>query len=275
MIKGKVLTILATLLGVTAACSLGVAAYIIIQPGTSSENGVAETEVEAQLAGIEVIDDNGEQKVDNDALPDINVDSGTVWTDSGTDSESEVPEPESVVSEPEPEYQNPGTHGGYLHEVGGARFYTEHDINQWLKPNDRHPELTDFNIGQMLIDIWCENGGGLIENKVGFSYTNGEEWAKGIWFEVPDVDSENVFHMVTIMYSSGGVEYTTAIRIYDYPKPFPDYWSTDYYYVLDQYYHGIHADMAPLILLAIEKMEANPYDGVLNDLNLNENFYCD
>ncbi len=295
-----VMTVLLTCLLATA-CGNG---NVVATGGQEKESVDTESisiEVEAQLAGVEVIDHTGEDEhVDYDALPDIDVDSGAVWTDSSnpesapesttsvSEPEPEVlepepesvisepePEPESVISEPEPEYQNPGTHGGYLHEVGGARFYTEHDINQWLKPNDRHPELTDFDIGQMLIDIWCENGGGLIENKVGFSYTNGEEWANGIWFEVPDVDSENVFHMVTIMYSSGGVEYTTAIRIYDYPKPFPDYWSTDYYYVLDQYYHGIHADMAPLILLAIERMEANPHDGVLNDLNLNENFYCD
>ena len=199
----------------------------------------------------------------------------TACASENTDDNSSSPEAQLDAAEIRDDDPIGEDHDGYYHEVGGARFYTEHDINRWLKPNDRHPELTDFNIEQMLIDIWCENGGGLIENKVGFSYTNGEEWAKGIWFEDPDVDSENVFHKVTIMYSSGGVEYTTAIKIHDYPKPFPDYWSTDYYYVLDQYYHGIHADMAPLILLAIEKMEANPYDGVLNDLNLDENFYCD
>ena len=267
MIRGKVLTILAALLGVTAACSLGVAAYIIIQPGASPESGVAETE--AQLAGVEVVDNNGEH-VDNDALPDISVDSGAVWTDS----EVSNPEPESVISEPEPEYQNPGTHGGYLHEVGGARFYTEHDINQWLRQDPDNPDYTDFDIGQMLIDLWCQDGGGLIENNVGYSFTNGEEWTKGIWFEVPDADHENAFHMVTILYSVNDKEYTTAIRIYEYPWPFLNH-CKDYYFVLDQYYKYIHKDMAPLILLAIEKMEANPYDGVLNDLNLDENFYCD
>ena len=275
MIKGKVLTILAALLGVTAACSLGVAAYIIIQPGTSPENRVAETE--AQLAGVEVVDNNGEH-VDNDALPDISIDDGAVWTDSEVSNPE--PEPESVISEPEPEpepestYQNPGTHGGYLHEVGGARFYTEHDINQWLRQDPDNPDYTDFDIEQMLIDLWCQDGGGLIENNVGYSFTNGEEWTKGIWFEDSDTDHENAFHMVTILYSINGEEYTTPIRIYEYPWPFLNH-CKDYYFVLDQYYKYIHKDMAPLILLAIERMEANPHDGVLNDLNLNENFYCD
>ena len=295
MIKGKVLTILAALLGVTAACSLGVAAYIIIQPGTSPENGVAETE--AQLAGVEIVDHTGEEEhIDNDALPDISVDNGAVWTDSSnpesepesatsvSEPEPEVPEPEletepeSVIPEPEPEpepeYQNPGTHGGYLHEVGGARFYTEHDINQWLRQDPDNPDYTDFDIEQMLIDLWCQDGGGLIENNVGYSFTNGEEWTKGIWFEDSDTDHENAFHMVTILYSINGEEYTTPIRIYEYPWPFLNH-CKDYYFVLDQYYKYIHKDMAPLILLAIERMEANPHDGVLNDLNLNENFYCD
>ena len=85
MIKGKVLTILAALLGVTAACSLGVAAYIIIQPGASPESGVAETEVreasgtdveptedstisvEAELASIVINDNNsGYDMTDNE-----------------------------------------------------------------------------------------------------------------------------------------------------------------------------------------------------------------
>lgn len=98
MIKGKVLTILAALLGVTAACSLGVAAYIIIQPETSPENGVAETE--AQLAGVEIVDHTGEEEhIDNDALPDISVDDGAVWTDSES-AESDVDDSEhSEVNE--------------------------------------------------------------------------------------------------------------------------------------------------------------------------------
>lgn len=254
--------------------------------------------VEAQLAGVEVIDHTGEE-IDNDALPDIDVDGGAVWTDSNPESvpepepepevlepepEPEVlepepeTEPESVIPEPEPEpepeYQNPGTHSGYLNVVGDARFYTEHDINQWLRQDSDNPDYTDFDIEQMLIDLWCQDGGGLIENNVGYSFTDGEEWTKGIWFEASDADHENAFHMVTILYSVNGKEYTTPIRIYEYPWPFLNH-CKDYYFVLDQYYKYIHKDMAPLILLAIERMEANPHDGVLNDLNLNENFYCD
>jgi hypothetical protein len=77
--------------------------------------------------------------------------------------------------------------------------------------------------------------------------------------------------MATILYVEDGIEYTTAIRIYNCPGPYGE----EYYSILNNYTHIIHRDLAPLILLAIEKMEANPYDGVLNDLNLNENFYCD
>ena len=272
--------LLACLLVVTA-CGNGNA----IAAGGQEESVDTESisiDVEAQLAGVEIVDHTGEEEhIDNDALPNIGVDSGAVWTDSEVSNPESVPEPESaisvpepepesVISEPEPEYQNPGTHGGYLHEVGGARFYTEHDINQWLRPDEDYPEYLDFDIEQMIIDIWCENGGGIFENKVGFSYTNGEDWTRGIWFEVPDSDNDRLYHMATILYVEDGIEYTTSIRMYDCPKP-----EDGYYYVLNNWVHVIHPDMAPLILLAIEKMEANPYDGVLNDLNLNENFYCD
>ncbi len=209
---------------------------------------------EAQLDAAEIRDDDpiGE---DHDGVPEIDIDQDIDWSEDEQDGDHA---------------ENPGMHDGYYHEVGGARFYTEHDINQWLKPNDRHPEYTDFNIEQMLIDLWCQNGGGLFENDVGFSYTNGEEWTKGIWFEVPDANNGSLYHMVTIMVTHNGIKYTTAIRMYDCPRP-----DGGYYHILDGYHDGIHPDMAPLILLAIEKMDANPYDGVLNDLNLDENFYCD
>ena len=261
MIKGKVLTILAALLGVTAACSLGVAAYIIIQPGTSPENGVAGTE--AQLAGVEVVDNNGEH-VDNDALPDISVDSGAVWTDS----EVSNPEPESVISEPEPEYQNPGTHGGYLHEVGGARFYTEHDINQWLIPDEKYPEYFNFDIYQMLVDIWCEDGGGIYQVIDGFAYTNGVDFfTKGIGFKELDDENSKLYRCVKFTYAGEEV----SIVMHDCSRP-----EGDYYCILGgpehEWIYGIHPDLAPLILFAAEQMVAGSPCEALSGLNLGTNF---
>lgn len=161
---------------------------------------------------------------------------------------------------------------GHHHEVGGATFYTEHDLNQWLVPNERNPEYLNFDIGQMLIDLWCQDGGGIFENKVGFSYVKkGEYDAKGVWFQVPDSDSENIFHRVNIMIARNGTEYTNSITIYEYPKPFKDH-ADEYYNIMDQYYHSIHRDLAPLILYTIEQMEIDPSHDPLSDLNLNENF---
>ncbi len=234
---------------------IGLAAMMICLSLTAcaSENTDNIINPDAQLDGGEIRDSDpiGE---DHDGVPEIDVDKDIDWSEDELDGDHA---------------ENPGMHDGYYHEVGGARFYTEHDINRWLKPNERHPEFTDFDIGQMLIDLWCQDGGGIIENNVGFSYTNGEEWTKGLWFEVPDADNSSLYHMATIMIAYNGIEYTTSIRMYDCPKP-----ENGYYYILDGYYDGIHPDMAPLILLAIEKMDANPYDGALNDLNLNENFQC-
>ena len=169
---------------------------------------------------------------------------------------------------------SPGTHDGYYHEVGNAGFYTKHDLNKWLKPHDVDPTMYDFDIGQMLYDIWCVDGGGIFENNVGFSYTNGDEWTKGLWVEVPDEDSDRVFHSATVYYDYGGGRYTTNITIYRYPKPFKEN-KTKYCYILDKYYRSMHTDLAPLILLAVERMEENPQSGALNDLDLGDNFYCD
>ena len=269
MIRRKVLTILAALLGVTAACSLGVAAYIIIQPGTSSENGVAETEVEAQLAGVEIVDHTGEEEhVDYDALPDIDVDSGAVWTDSS--NPEPVPEPESVtsVSEPEPEYQNPGTHGGYLHEVGGARFYTEHDINQWLRPDEDYPEYFDFDIYQMLVDLWCEDGGEIYTASDGYTRVDGGHTQEAIWFEMHDEKNDRLFHEVKMETKDQDGIIINSIVMHDCPRP-----EGGYYYILDEWNHVLHPDLAPLILLAAEQTVAtgSPREA-LSGLNLGTNF---
>ena len=67
------------------------------------------------------------------------------------------------------------------------------------------------------------------------------------------------------------MEYTNSITIYEYPKPFKDH-GHEYYYIMDQFYHSIHMDLAPLILYTIEQMEIDPSHDPLSDLNLNENF---
>ena len=216
---------------------------------------------EGQLDAIDIRDGDG----DGDTAPEIKPDPG-VNDDEGDPGGATDTGDEGEVS--------PGTHDGYYHEVDGVGFYTEHDINQWLTPDPQVSNLYDFDIVQMLQDIWCEDGGGIFENNVGFSYTNGSDSsiAKGVWFEVPDAENTNTFHMATVFYSVNGVEYTTAIRIYNYPSgTHPEI----YYEVLDGYYHSIHRDMAPLILLAVERMEANPQSSVLSDLPLGDNFYCD
>ena len=217
-------------------------------------------EPEGQLDAIDVQDGEGEGDVIPDVVPDPGVDD-----DEGDSGGATHSGDEGEVS--------PGTHDGYYHEVNGVGFYTEHDINQWMKPDEVHPEMLDFDVGQMLYDLWCEDGGGILENDVGFSYVNGSNSSKGVWFEVPDSDGPNTYHMVTVFYNCDGVEYTTAIRIYNYPKPLADH-KTEFCFVMNGYYRAISTDMAPLILLAIERMEANPQGGVLDDLPLGDNFYC-
>lgn len=283
-----VMTVLLTCLLATA-CGNG---NVVATGG--QEKGLVDTEsinieVEAQLAGVEVVDHTGEE-IDNDALPDIDVDGGAVWTDSNPESvpepepepevlepepEPEVlepepeTEPESVISESEPEsepeYQNPGTHGGYLHEIDGARFYTQHDINQWLIPNEKHPGHFNFDIYQMLVDIWCEDGGGIYPASDGFAYTNGVDFfTKGIGFKELDDKNSRLYRGVKFTYE--GEEVSIVMR--DCPGPY----ITETYSVLDGYSYLIHKEIAELILYAAEQMvSGSPYES-LSSLNLGQNF---
>ena len=182
------------------------------------------------------------------------------------------PEPESVISEsepePEPEYQNPGTHGGYLHEVGGARFYTEHDLSQWLRPDEKYPEYFDFDIYQMLVDVWCEDGGNILEVGDGYVRVDRGDIPESIGFETPDVTNSRLFHKVRIDRDDQYGTEIISIVMHDCPGPY----GVDYYSILDGYSHLLHKELAELILYAAEQMVAgSPYEA-LRGLNLGENF---
>ena len=170
----------------------------------------------------------------------------------------------------EREKQEQEQQSGYRHEVGGAVFYTKHDLNKYLSPDADYPQYFDFVFDSLLYDMWCTNGGGILENRVGYSYSDGNDVTRGLWVDAPDSENDRLYHAVTVLRKVDGTEYTTSIRMYNCPRP-----DTGYYYIMNNYTHGIHPDMAALILYALEQMEENPRNGALNDLGLNDNFYCD
>ena len=157
MIRRKVLTILAAFLGVTAACSLGVAAYIIIQPGTSSENGVAETEVveasgtdveptedstisvEAELASI-VTKDNGYGMTVHDAgassIMDATNNPGViVQTDDDTYAVDAAKDRENEGTN---DNANGNTSGTYSWQVNGVTITTRINVMDYVDGNVWH-----------------------------------------------------------------------------------------------------------------------------------------
>ena len=164
--------------------------------------------------------------------------------------------------------------GQYAYQVGDTTIYTQHDLDQWLVESEKYPGHYNFDIGAMLIDLWCQgNRGGIFENEAGFSYVLDGENTKGVWFDSPDPDNDRMYHAVTVWYKVDGSERTTTVRIYDCP-PAPEN-KDKYYSIMDHYTNIIHIELAPLILYSIEQMEANPSGGALNDLDLGRNFYCD
>ena len=163
--------------------------------------------------------------------------------------------------------------GLYAYGIGDTTVYTEHDLDKWIIVDPVFPDTQCLDLDSMLIDLWCQgNRGGLFENSVGISYILDGENKKGLWFDVPDTDNEKLYHAVTFWYKVDEGECTTTIRMHD---RLSDNLSEDYLGVLDNYIYGIHKDMAPFILYAIEQMETNPRSGALNDLELGDNFYCD
>ena len=166
MINGKVLTILAALLGVTAACSLGVAAYIIIQPGASPESGVAETEVveasgtdveptedstisvEAEPASI-VANDNGCGMTGNDAGASSTMDatnnpSGIVQTDDDTYADDAAKDRENEGTN---DNANGNTSGTYSWQSNGVTITTRINVMDYIDGNVWHANETAAALG--------------------------------------------------------------------------------------------------------------------------------
>ena len=216
---------------------------------------------DAQLDAIDVRDDDpGDEPyvpptVDFPVVPGLTPED-EIDPDFNPDADEEIPLPAQDTGE-------------YRHQVGGAEFYTEHDLSKYIVDNGRGGGHFKIDFDSMLQDIWCENGGGIVSNSVGYSYSDGNDFTKGIWFDVEDSDIELLMHMATISRVVEGREYSTSIRIYECPRPSVGY------YTLDIGGMAVHPDMAPLILLALEQMEYNPRNGALNDLPLGDNFYCD
>ncbi len=231
--------------------------FVLCQAVCAGENTGNIINPDAQLDGGEIRDSDpiGE---DHDGVPEIDVDKDIDWSEDEADGDHA---------------ENPGMHDGYYNEVGGARFYTEHDINQWLIPDEESWGLIDFDVEQMLTDLWCQDGGRVFEDDIGFAYSDRDEWIKSIRFEAPDPVLDSMFHWVDITYSENGIERHTYIRIYECPPATANN-KADFYLLTNHNYWCIYKDLAPLILLAIEKMENNPWGSVLNDLNLNCNFWC-
>ena len=217
---------------------------------------------DAQLDAVEVHDDDNQgdpNARDHDKIPDVSIDQDVDWSQDESEEET---------------YENPGMHDGYYNEVGGARFYTEHDINQWLKPDEDSWGVIDFDIEQMLTDLWCQDGGEIHTDNWGYFCVIDGDLAKGVWFDMPDSINDNMFHEVNVIYNDEGTQYVTHIQIRECPPMTANY-KGDFYLILDHYRYVAYKDLAPLILLAIEEMDVNLQCSVLNDLDLNDNFYCD
>lgn len=240
---------------------------------TESQPSIADDVVMSNAGVIQDNNNEGDDLAgDHDGLPEVGIDQDVDW---GTETETTAEAAESEADEVEQTdgvdesdvdefVENPGVHNGYLHEVGGARFYTEHDLSQWLRPNEKYPQHLDFDIGQMIFDLY---GGNMVGSNA-YVYKLGE-----IAFSDPDKNNNNLYHTVKIVIrpdNESSEFWCQEIKMYNCPGPY----ITNCYSILEDYHYLVHKDMAPIILYSFEQILRDPQYDAVGNLNLDGNFVC-
>lgn len=254
-------------------------------PATTTVNAEAEPQIsgeastgpEAELAGHQVVAE------DPDGNNDIGGDYGLGDPDADDeDNQTGVPE------EPEEEVPAPGGHDGYRYEVGDTVVYTDNPIDRWVTYDEEY-NLYNFDVVRMLFDLWCQDGGNIIEGNdaptiydhdgkpyqysdICSFYDKNGDFAGWVYFSTPDEEYAYVFHSFTVTRIVDGKHYSTSVTMHDSDYNFHD----DYKCVLDGYIRGIHNDIAVLLLATAEKVAKSPEQAnVLSGLALGSNYSID
>ena len=220
----------------------------------------------AEAGEVRVGDDGtGSYDPDNVVVPDLPQSSDD---DQGSTDHGAIP-----AEEPGEEELAPGTHEGEPPMIEDDQVaYSPEDIQQWLSPNERVVARYNFDLGQMLADIWgyptwgerhTYNVAGVFE----FYFPNGDyrvvtlSGVVGSSFYKAEIVSgikNNDMH----------IEYVSSVEKTYYD---PD---EDYYYVFGPtWIQSIDADFAALIFEMAKEVERNPRrDNVLSGRDIGENF---
>lgn len=250
----------AMVLGLLCSCGTASAANppattaVVAEP-SETQNDVAPPE--AELAGhvVEGTDENQDTEYGWKS-PDERDDDG------GGESKGD--------GEDEPQMDAPGAHG-YRYEVDeGVVIYTDHDLYGWIEPDNSHSVPVEaFVLEDMFSELFgCTVRKGL---EVSLDFFRDGEAIGGLVLDTPHPDNGALFQNATIFLRCDGVDYKTGVTI--------RYCSSsveDFYTVIGSesggYRKAIPRELAPLILLAAERMAEEPQNGALNGYDLGDNF---
>ena len=250
------LSLLANLCGcATATTSSSPAPTVSATSEVAAENSTTGTPV-AELAGESVRNTqaNQDERGDLDFDEETDTDASAGASEEGGSSYVTPPEPE-----PEPEVVVP-EEGQYAYTVGDTTVYTEHPIERWLTPDNDDPKNAYLNLGQMLEEVWQIEGQ---ENNAGYSfYGNGESK----WLSFDDEDDSHIDHTVTMSWLTDGTESSVTISMTNYRYEDPRF------YIVGSRIYCIDKELAILILLTAERIEEDPNNFTLEDLDLGPNF---
>lgn len=210
----------------------------------------------AEAGEVRVGDDGtGSYDPDNVVVPDLPQPSDD---GQGSTDQDAIP-----AEEPGEEELAPGTHEGEPPMIEDDQVaYSPEDIQQWLSP-DELGDHDDFDLGQMLSDIWGVPSWyeDFVAGKFEFFYQNGD------WRVLQLGDEGKIYHKATLTCSVDGIEYVSSVEVTCYD-------GSEFYYLFPPGWScGVNVNLAALIFEMAKEAESNPcQDNIMGGYNLGENF---
>ena len=257
----KYLTALLAVALITCGCSnqVGNTATPTTTPAVAStqsgsDSTAAPDATLAEAGEVRVGDDgSGSYDPDNVVIPDL--------PQSSDDGQGSTDQDAIPAEEPDEEELAPGTHEGEPPMIEDDQVaYSPEDIQQWLSL-DELGDHDDFDLGQMLSDIWGVPTwyDDFVAGKFEFFYQNGD------WRVLQLGDEGNTYYKATLTCSVDGIEYVSSVEVTRYD-------SSEYYYLFPPgWIRTVDVNLAVLIFKMAKEAELNPCrDNILGGYDLGD-----
>ena len=188
-------------------------------------------------------------------------------SDKGTASAEEKPD----MVEQTPEETTTEVADGTYHEAGGAVFYTEHNLDDYMgtiRYVDSGEEYVQCNLEQIISEMWDDGEGTVFSNDAGSGYYRNEECLKNFFLEKTSGYGEKLVTQVIIKYyESETTFWYTRIGMRDFPE-------VDETAVRVGYgRYRMPMELVELTVYALENLNKDYTNSGLGDLNLDSNVF--